>query len=81
MSDGLATAFWLIALTGALALYFLPLIIGNNRHLRAQFALFLVNLLFGWTLLGWFACLIWAATGNTREQDAYYRRVFAELNK
>lgn len=28
--------------------------------------IFLVNLLAGWTLVGWFACLIWACTGGQK---------------
>jgi hypothetical protein len=57
-----------------LALYFLPALIGARRRITASGALFFVNLLFGWTILGWFLCLIWAATGATRAQDAFYER-------
>lgn len=35
--------------------YFLPAVIAN--HLGA---IFTINLLFGWTILGWLAALIWA---------------------
>ena len=49
-----------------IAFYFLPAIIGGKRRINASGALFFVNLLFGWTVLGWFLCLIWAASGATR---------------
>jgi len=50
--------FLLIAL--ALAVYFLPSIISSTRTRRYLTGIFWVNLLFGWTVLGWIAALIWA---------------------
>jgi hypothetical protein len=41
-----------------LPLYFLPSILGRKRQNRV--AIFTVNLLLGWTIVGWFAALIWA---------------------
>lgn len=68
-----------LALVGlCLFLYFLPSIIGISRGINADGALFFVNLLFGWTVLGWFICLIWAATGATKAQDAFYRKAAAQ---
>ena len=46
----------------AVLLYFLPTIIG--RHKRDAAGIFLVNLLFGWTVIGWVIALIWACTGE-----------------
>jgi hypothetical protein len=43
-----------------IAFYFLPTIVG--RHRRNAPAIFLLNLLLGWTLLGWVIALVWAAT-------------------
>jgi hypothetical protein len=49
-----------------LALYFAPAIIAGSRgHLSAP-AIFALNLLLGWTALGWIAALVWSLTGNTR---------------
>jgi Superinfection immunity protein len=39
--------------------YFLPSIVGKSR--RNALAIFLLNLLLGWTLLGWVVALVWAA--------------------
>ena len=39
-------------------LYFLPTIIA--RHKCDFMCVFIVNLLFGWTIIGWFVALIWA---------------------
>jgi hypothetical protein len=41
-------------------LYFLPTIIG--RHKADVMGIFLVNFLFGWTVIGWFIALIWACS-------------------
>lgn len=40
--------------------YFLPAIISAKRNTKHCNAITLVNLLFGWTILGWIAALIWA---------------------
>jgi hypothetical protein len=50
-----------VATAAVLLGYFLPsLIAGTRRHPHGN-AIFLVNLLLGWTLLGWLAALIWSA--------------------
>lgn len=43
-----------------LILYFLPAIIGKDK--RNAGSIFLLNLLGGWTVIGWLAALIWAAS-------------------
>jgi hypothetical protein len=41
-------------------LYFLPMLIANSKSHDAILGISLVNILFGWTLLGWIASLIWS---------------------
>ena len=41
--------------------YFLPSIIAASRHKRNLFAIFMLNALLGWTVVGWFVALIWSA--------------------
>lgn len=43
-------------------LYFLPTIIARDKS--QVLAVFLVNLLLGWTVIGWFVALIWAGSGE-----------------
>ena len=50
----------LILLASLLSLYLLPAIIGRNKSDAG--AIFLFNLLAGWTLLGWLGALIWAVS-------------------
>jgi len=49
-------------LLAAGALYFLPTIIADRRHHQNSAAIGFVNLFLGWTLLGWLAALVWAAS-------------------
>jgi Superinfection immunity protein len=52
----------LAGLAFSLALLFLPTLVAKSRHHPNTTAIFLVNLFFGWTLIGWVISLIWAST-------------------
>ena len=43
-----------------LAAYFLPYIIADHRKKRNTKAIFALNLLLGWTVIGWIVCLVWS---------------------
>lgn len=57
--------FVLLLLIG-LALYFLPAIIAAERKHRQSGAIFALNLLLGWTLLGWIVAFVWACTSESK---------------
>jgi hypothetical protein len=40
-------------------LYFLPCFVAGSQH-RNRAAIFIINLLLGWTLVGWVVALVWA---------------------
>lgn len=42
-------------------MYFLPTIIAAVKSKRDVLAIFLLNFFLGWTCIGWFIALIWAA--------------------
>jgi hypothetical protein len=44
----------------AVAIYLLPAILADRRKRRSVLMLALFNILFGWTIVGWFAALRWA---------------------
>lgn len=44
------------------ALYFLPAILGRQKHNAA--AIFWLNLLLGWTVVGWVVALVWALASD-----------------
>lgn len=60
----------LVYLVGGLAVYFLPALVATKRHHRNETAISVLNLLFGWTVLGWFGALIWAFTSHVEEPPA-----------
>jgi len=43
----------------ALVFYFIPSFIATLRDAQHSRMIFLINLVFGWTVLGWIAALIW----------------------
>jgi hypothetical protein len=43
-------------------LYLLPGLIAWNRHHHNDIAILLLNILLGWTILGWIIALVWALT-------------------
>lgn len=49
-----------------LLMMFLPTLIALVRSHHNAFAIFLTNLLLGWTVIGWLIALIWSTTA--REQ-------------
>lgn len=47
-------------------LHFLPTLIALARGHHNGFAIFLTNLLLGWTVVGWVVALIWSCTASER---------------
>jgi len=54
--------FTILAVASGVAFYFLPAIVAGARHARHFGGIFILDLLFGWTVIGWFGTLIWACT-------------------
>ncbi|MHA6289615.1 superinfection immunity protein [Maricaulis sp. CAU 1757] len=54
----------------SLIVYFIPALIALIRGHDNGFAIFLTNLLFGWTIIGWFIALIWSFTAIRRRVRA-----------
>lgn len=50
-----------------LFLYFLPGIVG--LHKRNAMAIFALDLLLGWTVMGWLVALIWALTKDPQQSQ------------
>ncbi len=47
-------------------IYFLPAINGYSRQHKSAGGIFLLNILLGWTLLGWIVAAVWSAGGNIK---------------
>jgi len=55
----------------AIVAYFIPTLIAAAFQKRALGSIFVVNLLLGWTVVGWFWALIWAVAGERNVQPVY----------
>jgi hypothetical protein len=49
-----------VAFLGAVTLYLVPAIEADARERDDAVAITLVNVLLGWTVIGWFAAFVWA---------------------
>lgn len=54
---------WLLIIV----VYFVPTYVGSSKQNAG--AIFTLNLLLGWTLLGWVGALIWAMTADPKPGD------------
>jgi hypothetical protein len=54
-----------------IALYVLPMIVAYKRQIENRGLHALVNVIFGWTLLGWLACMLWACLAATPQQRTW----------
>ena len=73
---------FLILLVVGLILYFLPTFIAMSRgKANGTGGVFLVNLLLGWSVIGWFVAFIWACSGDTsadkRREEERHRELLA----
>jgi Superinfection immunity protein len=59
-ADMLKVLLEVLAAFAATGLYLLPAILADRTKRRSVLLLALFNLLFGWTVIGWFAALYWA---------------------
>ncbi len=59
----------MMALMFAVVLYFIPAMVAVERGHRNTVAICVLNVLLGWTLLGWVVALVWAFTSNSEQAD------------
>jgi len=59
-------ATWFFA---AFIVYFIPLIVAHIRKHENIFAISILNIVLGWTLIGWLAALLWAFNSDIRQDD------------
>lgn len=65
MEIALGILVGLAALAVVLAVYFLPTVIAYARVKRNIWAIFALNLLLGWSVIGWVIALVWALSVET----------------
>jgi hypothetical protein len=52
-----------------IALYMLPTLFAMARSHANTTPIFIVNLFFGWTILGWIVCLAWAFSAQEKKAN------------
>lgn len=50
----------------SIALYFLPVIVAQSRRHKNLDAIVVLDVILGWTILGWVIALVWSFTSNTK---------------
>ena len=65
MHDNPLITFFILLLF--LAAYFLPALTASMHEKRASGAIFALNLLLGWTLLGWVIAFVWALVPDRKD--------------
>jgi len=58
----------LLLLILGIALYFVPTVVAFTRKHQNAVAIFVTNLLLGWTFIGWVASLVWSLTNPQKAQ-------------
>jgi Superinfection immunity protein len=69
-----AAGFGFILLGLCVLFYFLPSILAKGRNHHNVGAVFVINLLLGWTLLGWVVALAWAFTTPAPAATVYFQK-------
>lgn len=62
MSGLIVTVFWIV-------FYFVPTIVAHNRKHVEVNSIVVLNILLGWTCLGWVAALVWSFSSNVYSSD------------
>jgi len=58
-----------ILLALVVLIYMLPTLIAFGREHTARHIIVLVNILLGWTLIGWIVVFLWALLGNVEDDQ------------
>ncbi|GEM_PF-1974050 len=58
----------LVLFTVLLIPYMIPSIVAYRRWHRSYKAIIALNILLGWTFLGWVVCLVWSLSGDTESR-------------
>jgi hypothetical protein len=75
----MAEAIVLLLVVGGIVVYCIPSIIASNREADDALGIVIVNLLLGWLLLPWIACLIWACASPSRIQRRQHAQLMSVL--
>ena len=60
----------------SLVIYFLPTIVAIIRKNNSTLAIFILNLLLGWSFIAWVIALVWAFSKNTSSLEAKLKNLY-----
>jgi hypothetical protein len=72
---------WISLLVFGLIIYFLPTIVAYDKEHENKQIILLVNFLFGWTLVGWIGCIIWACINKEAKKIENNSNKYDDLAK
>lgn len=64
----------LIFILFCVGLYFLPTLIAATKHSARAGAIFAVNFLLGWSVIGWIVALVWALAADKDTDPSRMKR-------
>lgn len=67
---GLTAMVYGIVAWVVLAIYFIPALVAKRRNHPNVQAIFVLNLLLGWSLIGWALALTWAVTVQNQQASS-----------
>ncbi|MBV9828135.1 MAG: superinfection immunity protein [Alphaproteobacteria bacterium] len=50
-------------------IYFIPAVVAFARDIRQRYVIALLNIVIGWTLIGWLILFFWANLADTRAAE------------
>lgn len=66
---------FIIVMIISVLVYLLPSFIAAKRKHRSGMAIVALNIILGWTFLGWVGALIWSLTGNVENKNDNIKQV------
>ena len=64
IQHGIALILLLFVFTVFVAVYVLPAIVASKRRHRHRKTILVINLLLGWTTIGWVVAMVWGLIGD-----------------
>lgn len=69
MDSAVMILILVVAIVVGIAFYFIPAIIGFKRQHPNKAAILCVDLLLGWSFIGWVVALVWACTNTNTNKN------------
>lgn len=58
--------FEILGVLVGMVIYFVPCLVASRRNHSNAMPIFILNLLLGWTFVGWVGAMVWAMTDNVK---------------